>query len=141
MLTAAGVGVIALVVGAVLWKRGKAPKTVGVLMLVAGFGIGGGIFGALLDRLGALVGGLASTLTGRVFGVVVPFALLAGVVVWMWIDFHPKNRKPSKALPYLCLALPVLLSLTGGIWAGIGGQILTAAGQTATDVSTIFVGG
>jgi hypothetical protein len=141
MLTAAGVGVVALVIGAVLWKRGKAPKWTGALLLVAGFGIGGGVFGALLDRAGALIGQLATTLTARVFGVAVPLALLAGVVVWMVIDFHPKNRKPSKALPVLCLVLPVLLSVTGGVWAGIGGQVLTAAGQTVGELATVFVGG
>ncbi|MGH3737133.1 MAG: hypothetical protein ACRDT6_16185 [Micromonosporaceae bacterium] len=135
LLTAGGAGVFALIVGAVLWKRKVARRTVGWLMLIAGFGIGGGLLGTLLHWLGSTLGRVTSVGTAMMFGVAVPAALVSGVGLWLGMDLWPRN-KPSKALPYLALIFPVLLGVTGGIYTGIGGELLTAVGTVMTEFAT-----
>ncbi len=79
VLTTAGAAVCCLVLAGVLWKRGRARRTVGWLLLFAGFGIGGGLLGSFLHWLGEKLGRAVSVGTEMVFGVAVPAALLIGL--------------------------------------------------------------
>jgi hypothetical protein len=138
-----GLAVIALVLGAVQMKRKKTPKTVGILFLLAGAGIAGGagLAGNFLRKAGNLIGTATNVGTAKVFGVAVPAALVAGVLLWMFHDLHPKTKKPSAALPWLALILPVLLAAAGGVWAGVGGRVVGGLGNTASDLASAFVTG
>lgn len=138
--SAAAIGVVCLVVGLVLWKRRKAPRTVGWFMLIAGFGVGG-LLGRFLYKVGTALGKVVSTGTAQLFGVAVPAALLVGIGVWLFLDLHPRGQRPSRALPWLALMFPVLLATMGGMYAGIGGQLLSAVGDTAAELATVLVSG
>ncbi|WP_158009677.1 hypothetical protein [Carbonactinospora thermoautotrophica] len=135
LASAAAVAVVCLFVAGVLHKRRKAPKTVGVLMLLAGFGVSG-LVGQLLHRLGAAFGHVAAVGTARLFGVAVPAAVLIAAGVWLFFDLHPKEGKPSKALPVLAFVFPTLLSVLGGVYVGLGGQVLTTIGTGVSELAT-----
>lgn len=139
-LTGAGIAVVALFVAVVLLKREKARKTAGVFMLVAGLGLTGGLIGGLLQTLGSFVGNLMTNVTAQVFGVAVPSALVLAIGVWLYIDFHPKNKTPSKPFPVLAFTFPVLLPLLGGVYAGMGHSALTAIGDSFGSFAAVLVG-
>lgn len=138
-----GLAVVALAAGIVQMRRDRTPKTVGILFLIAGGGIAGGAgwAGDLLRKAGHLIGTATSVGTAKVFGVAVPAALLVAVLLWLVHDLHPRNRRPSRALPWLALALPVLLATAGGVWSGIGGQVLGSVGAAASSLASAVVTG
>lgn len=134
--------VLALVVALIQHKRKRTPKSVGVLMLIAGAGIAGaaGIAGDFLRKGGDLLGTVVSEGTAKAFGVAVPAVLVVGAGLWIAHDMWPKN-KPSKLLPWLALALPTLMVIAGGVWAGVGGDVLDGLGTTTADLASAFVKG
>jgi hypothetical protein len=137
------IAVFALVAGGIQHKRGRTPKLVGWLFLIGGIGLAGsaGLLGDLLRKVGVILGRAVSIGTAKGFGVAVPAALVFGIALWIAHDLMPKNRTPSKALPWLALALPTLLAVTGGIWSGLGGEVLTALGDATSEFVNAFVGG
>lgn len=135
--------VLALVVALIQHKRKRTPKSVGVLMLIAGAGIAGatGIAGDFLRKGGALLGTVVNEGTAKAFGVAVPAVLVVGVGLWVAHDLWPRTKTPSKQLPWLALALPTLMVIAGGVWAGVGGDVLDGLGTTTADVASAFVKG
>ena len=140
MATGAGVAAICLTVGFVLWKRKKTPKLVGWLALIAGFGIGGGLLGALLHQGGTLIARAASTGTELLLGVALPAAVVVGIGLWIGLDLWPKH-KPSKALPVLALLFPILLATVGGMLAGLGNGVLNTLGDSVQTVMVSLMNG
>lgn len=135
--------VLALVAGGIQLKRRRTPKLVGWLFLLGGTGLAGsaGLLGDLLRKVGTIIGNAVSIGTAKGFGVAVPAALIFGIALWIGHDLMPKTRTPSRALPWLALALPILLAVSGGVWSGIGGSILTALGDTTTNFVNSLVAG
>jgi drug/metabolite transporter (DMT)-like permease len=143
MFTSAAVAVLALAVALMLKRHRKAGKTQVVLMLLAGFGVGG-LLGGLLSKAGGLLSHLTSTGTAKVFGIAVPAVLVVILLVELVMQMHPKNKTPHRSTMWLALLLPAVLAMSGGMWAGLGTKadsLLTNVGNSTTSfVSTLASG-
>jgi drug/metabolite transporter (DMT)-like permease len=138
MLTAGAIAVIAFAIALLLKSAKKAPKTRVVLMLLAGFGIGG-ILGSFLARFGRFLAHATEVGTSRLFGVGVPVLLVIVMVVWLVLQMEPKNSTPHDRAMWVALLLPAVLAISGGVWWQIGQHtsvVLTSLGQQTTDLVT-----
>lgn len=120
-----------------LYKRGWKPsRIVVVLMLLAGFGLTGGILGSGILAATRALGEAASTATARGFGVAVPIVLLVIAVAWVVIDM--KDRTITVPTPWIALAIPTLMVALGGLYVGIGGEALSTIGNGISGLSAAF---
>jgi len=132
-----GVGsLIAFALGIGLWLyvHRMAPKTVTLLFLIAGTGIGGWL-GALIGGAVSTAIGTASDVTANLIGVgaatlvaVVSFiATLEIVVKGLW----KKKAKPRRWHPWLALALPTII-VAGSVPVLV--ELMEALNQVTTTV-------
>jgi len=120
-----------------LYKRNWRPsRIVVVLMLLAGFGLTGGIVGDGILAAARALGTAASTATAKAFGVGVPIALLVLAIAWVVIDM--KDRVITIPTPWIALAIPTLMVALGGMYVGIGGEALSAIGNGIGGLSAAF---
>lgn len=143
MFTSAAVAVLALALALMLKRHRRAGKTQVVLMLIAGFGIGG-LLGSVLAKAGALLAHVTTTGTAKVFGVAVPAVLVVVLLIELVMQLHPKNKTPHHSTMWLALLLPAVLAVSGGVWASLGGHagsVLAGIGQGATSLVTSFASG
>lgn len=121
----------------ILYKRKwKASRIVVVLMLLAGFGLTGGIVGNGIMAATKALGMAANTATAKAFGVGVPILLFVLACVWVGIDM--KDKKIVKATPWIALAIPTLLVALGGMYVGLGGDTLGVIGDGLGGLSQAF---
>lgn len=120
-----------------LYKRNWRPsRIVTVLMLLAGFGLTGGIIGSGILAATKALGAAASTATARGFGVAVPIVLLVLAVAWVVIDM--KDKTITRPTPWIALAIPTLMVALGGMYVGIGGDVLGTIGTGVGGLSAAF---
>lgn len=133
--SATAVAVIALGVAlTVMWRRHwSANRIIVVLMLLAGFGITGGMLGQVLQRGGEAIGGAIDTATSKLFGIGVPLLIIAVLITLVVIDM--RDRVIHIATPWVALVLPTMLAVVGGMYIGAGNKALNLLGQAMTGVA------
>jgi hypothetical protein len=136
-LSAAAVAVIALGVAVIImWRRNwQASRIIVVLMLLAGFGLTGGAFGAAARTGGEHIGSAIETTTAKLFGVGVPLLLVAVLIALVAVDM--KDRTIHKATPWVALLLPTMMAVVGGMYIGAGDDALNLLGQGMASLANI----
>jgi len=123
-------GVAALAVAlVVLWRHGWRGSRFTVLLMLAGgvaIAAGGGLITQWLTALGGWLASMAGTATGTAFGVGMPAVVAIAAAVWVTVDL--KDRSIHPATPWVALALPTVVMVTGA--TAIAGDWLTSAGVT-----------
>lgn len=115
-ITAAGIGVICLLVGLFLsWNR-EAPWTRTVLLLVGATSVTGGIFGDITGRISDTVDQAGKAITQTVTGNAVGFIGL--ILIALYLVRGVIQRNFSRWTDAACVLVPPLGAAAGGlIWA------------------------
>ena len=123
-----GVGALAVAL-VVMWRhRWEGSRLTVVLMLAGGVAIaaGGGLITQWLTALGGWLASMATTATSTAFGVGMPAIVAIAAAVWVVVDL--KDRAIHPATPWVALALPTVVMVTGA--TAIAGDWLSSTGVT-----------
>lgn len=143
MFASGALAAIAFVLALMLRRHKRAPKTQVLLMLLAGFGLGG-VLGHLLAKAGALISHLGTVGTAKLLGVAVPAIVVIALLFELIMQLHPKNKSPHRSTVWLALLLPAVLATAGGVWAGLGVQadsVLSSLGTGAEALASSLATG
>ncbi len=123
-----GVAAICFGTAILLMYKRYLPKAQPWLMLVAGLGLAGGLFGVLVNRLAGVLTSTSATTT-RVLFATGGAAGAAGLAIWLglylWIHLKPKGQQPTKFTRWIALIYPSILVAVGGAFLGVS----TTAGE------------
>ena len=98
------------------------------LMLIAGLGLAGGLFGVLVDRFAGVLTSASAT-TARVLFAAGGAAGAAGLAIWLgvylYIHLKPRGAQPTKFTRWIAFIYPSILVTVGGAFLGAS----TTAGE------------
>ena len=103
------VAAIAALAGLIAMKKKEWQQAVPWLFLVAGLGIAG-VFGAVVDRIAAVLTNVVGSTAGAVFGASAPLVVAGALGLLLWFGMRPKKGKPTKLTPWLALIFPAVLA-------------------------------
>lgn len=139
--SAGAIGAVLFVVALAMVRRRVARRAVIVVMALAGACMGGSISGVMNWVLDSAAG-IAGPVTEIAFGVIVPMAIIIGVIVLLVIDFvkkKPKRWTPWAALllvPAIGLFVPAAPSMVQGAVGTVANEAAGLWGQaTGTEVT------
>jgi hypothetical protein len=117
------------------------PKSQPWLMLIAGLGIAGGMFGVLVDKLAGVLTNASAT-TARMLFAAGGAAGAAGLAIWLgvylYIHLKPKGQKPTKLTRWIALIYPSVLVTVGGVFLGISMTAGEAFAVVAREVGALI---
>lgn len=123
-LTGLGVTIVFLAVALPFRKRNKAPRFVTACHFIAGCGLAGGIFGAVID---SVVGMVPQSVVA-----VIAIALTAIFGIGLVLDL--KDGKPDKQAQWVALGLPILFILLPGSFGAQTENLVNRVNESATTV-------
>jgi hypothetical protein len=114
-------GAIMLVVGFVLYFLHIFKRLRAWLAFIGTCLVSGGVFTQIITKAAVWLSGLTSSLVGKIFGVGVPGALFAILVIVFIHDLHPKGGGASKRTFWLGIAVAACLVAGVSAFAQLNG--------------------